>query len=243
MAKKFRRNYLCLNSTDLIPRKSQHLLTLNPAFGSPSFKEPMDFLKVVESQKISESCAPELIREEYFWKNIDRDVEQYILACDICKLNNLIALKEHPAKTLNIKGISDRIAIDLVFGPPLTEEGFLRVMVFSEYLTKYPYVEPIKRKTTIEIADHLWKFICMFGPPKLMFGRKMNRFRNWSSVDSEFKHNALDERVLEIKFLMENPIQKHFVTSKIRCRHLISGILSQKTHFVSLFRILNVLKF
>ncbi|RNA02830.1 pol, partial [Brachionus plicatilis] len=43
------------------------------------------------------------IREEYFWKNIDRDVEQYILACDICKRNNLIALKEHPAKTLNIK--------------------------------------------------------------------------------------------------------------------------------------------
>ncbi|RNA14088.1 hypothetical protein BpHYR1_047807 [Brachionus plicatilis] len=36
-----------------------------------------------------------------------------------------------------------------------------------------------------------------------MFGRKINGFRDWSSVDSELKHNALDERVLEIKFLME----------------------------------------
>ncbi|RMZ93839.1 hypothetical protein BpHYR1_025493, partial [Brachionus plicatilis] len=56
MAKKFRRNYLCLNYTDLIPRKSQHLFTLNPALRSQSLKEPMDFLKVEESQKISESC-------------------------------------------------------------------------------------------------------------------------------------------------------------------------------------------
>ncbi|RNA01356.1 hypothetical protein BpHYR1_000586, partial [Brachionus plicatilis] len=37
-----------------------------------------------------------------------------------------------------------KIAIDLVFGLPLIEEGFLGVMVISEYLTKYPYVEPIK---------------------------------------------------------------------------------------------------
>ncbi|RNA00449.1 hypothetical protein BpHYR1_031568, partial [Brachionus plicatilis] len=48
----------------------------------------------------------------------------------------------HPAKTLNIKGIFERIAIDLVFGLPLTEEGFLGVMVISEYLNKYPYLHP-----------------------------------------------------------------------------------------------------
>ncbi|RNA39110.1 hypothetical protein BpHYR1_007867 [Brachionus plicatilis] len=32
-AKNFLRNYFCLNSIDLIPRKSQQLFTLRPALG------------------------------------------------------------------------------------------------------------------------------------------------------------------------------------------------------------------
>ena len=230
------------------------------------------------------------IKEEHFWKKLEKDVENYISSCDVCKRNNTISPKEHPAKTLAIKGVFDRIGIDLVFGLPQTKEGYIGLFVVSEYLTKFPYVEPIKGKTAVEIAEKLWNFVCLFGPSKvvlsdqgtefnnavvdnlirrvgaehvvtsayhprtngqverfngelvkclrrhceqnpedwpkwipyvllayrtrvhsstlyspfeLMFGRKMNGFENWSSIETEFQNNALEERVKEIRYLME----------------------------------------
>ena len=43
----------------------------------------------------------------------------------------------------------------------------------------------------------------LISPFELMFRKKMNGFRNWSSVDSEFNDNALDERIFKIKFLIK----------------------------------------
>ena len=126
------------------------------------------------------------IRDEYFWKDLEKDVDIYIRNCDICKRNNVTPSIEHPAKALRVKGIFDRIGIDLVFGLPTTKDGYNGLLVITEYLTKYPYVEPIKTKTAIEVAQHLWKFICLFGPPKVVLSDQGNEFNN-AIVDNIIK--------------------------------------------------------
>ncbi|RNA15567.1 pol [Brachionus plicatilis] len=73
------------------------------------------------------------IREEYFWKNIDRDVEQYILACDICKRNNLIALKEHPAKTLNIPSVPTVPSVPFHSNRPIRSISFKQEPLILKY--------------------------------------------------------------------------------------------------------------
>ncbi|RNA04988.1 gag-pol fusion, partial [Brachionus plicatilis] len=54
----------------------------------------------------------------------------------------------------------------------------LKVQSIGEYPTKYPCVEPIISKTTKEIADNLWKFKCLFGPPKVILSDQGTDFSN-----------------------------------------------------------------
>ncbi|RNA13694.1 hypothetical protein BpHYR1_042580 [Brachionus plicatilis] len=94
-----------------------------------------------------------------------------------------------PTKTLSIKGICDRIAIDLVFGLPLTEEGFLSVMVISEYLTKYPYVETIKSKKAVIFLSLLVGF---YSSVRIL--KSYSRLEGFGSKQLGFLYNFIGTR-------------------------------------------------
>ena len=70
---------------------------------------------------------------------------------------------------------------------PLIEDGYHGCLVITEYLTKYPWAVPIKSKTAIEIAKHLFHFISIFGPQK-----KCCR----NDEGSEFKNNLVDTLII-----------------------------------------------
>ena len=104
--------------------------------------------------------------ERYYWKNMDKDCEFIIKSCLPCLRFKKTPVLDHPALALPINQIMDRIGVDLVFGFPKTADGYVGVMVITEYLTKYPYAVPIKTKSATEIGAELFKFISIFGPPK-----------------------------------------------------------------------------
>ena len=106
------------------------------------------------------------LKEQYYWRNMVRDVELVVSQCEECRKEHRVVPMEHPAKALEVSGIFDRIGMDLTFGPPTTTEGYNGLLVITEYLTKYPYAVPIKSKTADEIAEKLLVYISLFGPPK-----------------------------------------------------------------------------
>ena len=61
---------------------------------------------------------------------------------------------------------------------PLTEDGYHGFLIITEYLTKYPWAVPIKSKTAVEIAKHVFHYISIFGLPKEMFSDESNEFIN-----------------------------------------------------------------
>jgi hypothetical protein len=79
---------------------------------------------------------------------------------------------------LKVIQIFDLLGIDLVFGLPLTEEGFHGCLIITEYITKFPWVVPITSKEAIEIARHIFHYICIFGPPKGLLSDEGNEFCN-----------------------------------------------------------------
>ncbi|CAF1031511.1 unnamed protein product [Brachionus calyciflorus] len=63
----------------------------------------------------------------------------------------------------------------------IREEHFWKGLdddVDNEYLTKFPYAKQIRSKTATEIADNLWEFICLFGPPKVVLYDQGKEFNN-----------------------------------------------------------------
>ena len=79
------------------------------------------------------------------------DVEKVDKNCRVCHGHEKTKMLDHPAILLEINGIFDRIVIDLEFGLPVTKEGYVGILVITEYLTKYPFLRRSKRKKLLKL--------------------------------------------------------------------------------------------
>ncbi len=79
---------------------------------------------------------------------------------------------------MKVKQIGDKIGIDYVFGMTITKEGFIGILLFTEYVTKIVYAVPVKSKSAVETANKLWHYICIFGAPKEILSDQGTEFNN-----------------------------------------------------------------
>ena len=134
------------------------------------------------------------LAEKYYWKKMIDQIVTVLKQCETCARNKKEAELNHPAIALKINGVFDRIGIDLVFGFPESEEGFVGIMVITEALTKYPWAKPIRTKTALEIASVLKEYICIFGAPKTIVSDQGAEFNN-KVVDSMLNNLGVEHRV------------------------------------------------
>ena len=118
------------------------------------------------------------LNEKYFWKNMFNDIEKVVEKCDECREFHKTPPVENKAIAIPVRGMFERIGMDLVFGLPETEDGFVGMLVITEYLSKFVWVTPIKSKTAIEIAKTFWKYVGLFGPPKILLTDQGTEFNN-----------------------------------------------------------------
>lgn len=118
------------------------------------------------------------IKEQFFWKKMYEFIDNIVKRCDSCLRFNKARDFAHPAMALPVKSVFDRVTMDLVFGFPVTKEGFKGMIVIVIYTTKYPWAVPIKSKTADEIAWHFLNFISMFGAPKQILSDQGKEFVN-----------------------------------------------------------------
>jgi hypothetical protein len=118
------------------------------------------------------------LKVEYFWKNMEGDVISYIARCMTCQRNQKVPALYHKAHAIEVEGVFDKIGIDLVFGLPVTKEGYLGVLCIIERLTKYPCVYPIKSKNMSEMAECLLHYFSMWGISKEILSNQGLEFNN-----------------------------------------------------------------
>lgn len=118
------------------------------------------------------------LNERYFWKSMMDEIVKVVKQCIPCQRHQKTRALEHKAKAIEIDGIFDQVGIDLVFGLPETEDGYCGVFVYTEKLTKFPQVYPIKSKAMDEIVPKIWDCIALFGPPKVILTDQGKEFNN-----------------------------------------------------------------
>ena len=106
------------------------------------------------------------------------DVDKLLKKCNVCQRNDRATIVHHPALALEVKGIFDRVVVDLVFGLETTVEGFKGILTITEYLSNFIVIYPIKSKEAIEIAFNLRNFISLFGPSKCILSDLGLEFNN-----------------------------------------------------------------
>jgi hypothetical protein len=107
-----------------------------------------------------------LLKEKYYWSLMSRDVNFVINNCISCLKYKKFRPKDHPAMSLPILGVNDRLHIDIVLGLPLTIRGNNGINLQTEAVTDHATAAPITSKSAIESGKHLWNHITLFGPPK-----------------------------------------------------------------------------
>ena len=100
----------------------------------------------------------ERIKKHYYWKSIQKDVTYMIERCLTCLRNTTFKPFSSEAKALEVGEIFDRISIDLVGGLSTTNNGFNKICVIIDNLSKFVQIYPMRTKTEEETAEKIWNW-------------------------------------------------------------------------------------
>jgi hypothetical protein len=134
------------------------------------------------------------VRTRFYWPHMYKDVDFVLLNCINCLKYKKYRAKDHPALSLPILGINDRVSIDQVHGLPLTIRGFSGVNFLTEQVTGYATGLPLKGKTAEESGEHLREHITRFGPMKELLSDNGGEYAN-AIVNSLTKLVGADQLV------------------------------------------------
>ena len=134
------------------------------------------------------------LKERYFWKNMETDVEKAVSRCLTCQRHERVPALYHPALAMEVAGCFDEISIDCSWGFPTTKEGFHGVMTIKARMTRFPFAYPLKTKEMGEICERLIEYISLCGPPKTILSDQGTEFCN-KLVDSLLKATGVDHLV------------------------------------------------
>ncbi|CAF0850122.1 unnamed protein product [Brachionus calyciflorus] len=130
------------------------------------------------------------LKDDYYSNTMLDDVRGFVHQCQICLRNGKAGFMYHPAQATTVSKIFKRFSIDLVFGLPVSKDGYIALCVIVEFLSKYPYAKAIKSKTAAEISLVLIEYISIFGPFEELL----------SDQGSEFCNNILENLKTSLRF-------------------------------------------
>lgn len=156
------------------------------------------------------------IREKYYWKGMTEDIRNQISRCLQCIKFNNTGTKEHPAKSIPVTGLHDKIGIDLVFGLPKTLTGFIGILVIIEYLSKYVWAVGIKSKEALEIARRLFEYISLFGAPKGIQSDQGKEFLN-KIIKELSRITGVEHRITSAYHPRTNGLVENFNKTLVCC--------------------------
>lgn len=108
------------------------------------------------------------LRSSYRWKNMSRDVANFIKKCHECQTNKIKVKRPEPLViTPTPQKPFDIVCIDTIGKLPRSTEGHEYAVTIQCELTKYIVIIPICNKLATTVADSIVKnFILVYGPMK-----------------------------------------------------------------------------
>ena len=120
----------------------------------------------------------EKAKEKYYWKGMDKDIEEYVKSCDQCQKRGKISSK-YPLNPIVVKEPFYQIGIDFVGPLPSTKGRKRYIIVAMDYFTKWPEAKAVTRDTAEETARFLYEdIICRHGCPQKIISDRGTHFKN-----------------------------------------------------------------
>ena len=125
------------------------------------------------------------ILEKFYWKNVGRDVRDFILACDNCcrKVKPIhetdVVEEQHPISIVPMPNeVMVQIGVDIT-NLPKTEDSYCYVVLAVDYFSKWPEARALKEHTAETVAKFLFEdIICRHGCVKIQINDQSKEFVN-----------------------------------------------------------------
>ncbi len=134
------------------------------------------------------------ISEDYYWKNMLQQIAAYTKRCIPCARNKNMVPIHHPAKSIPVYGLFHRVGVDVQGGFPTSIEGYKKILVVKEYLTKLIRLYPMKTKSMEEITHNIWLWISQYSVMKELSSDRGSEFVI-QMLDELSKNFGIDRRI------------------------------------------------
>lgn len=123
----------------------------------------------------------DLIRRNFFWPGMVTDIRDYVRNCETCKTTKHpnVTLKPEMGKPAIISRPFQRLYVDILGPYPRSKNGYVGIFIVLDHLTKYHWLCPLKKFTTVPIKEFLLKQIFhAFGVPEQIISDNGSQFKS-----------------------------------------------------------------
>lgn len=123
----------------------------------------------------------ELIRRNFFWPGMIRDVKEFIRSCETCKTTkspNQILKPEMGKPAFSVRPFQ-RLYIDLLGPYPRSRSGNIGILIILDHMSKFHWLHPLKKFTSSRIQDFLQQHIFhVYGVPEVIISDNGSQFKS-----------------------------------------------------------------
>ena len=115
--------------------------------------------------------------ENFWWPYMMRDIREVLDKCELCLKHNIYKRGWHPPGSIHASRPSDHVQVDIVHMPE-SAAGYKYLLVCIDVFTGFVLCRPLKVATAEAVANVLWEWFCIVGPPKLVTSDNGPEFKN-----------------------------------------------------------------
>lgn len=122
----------------------------------------------------------DLIRRHFFWPGLVQDVREYIQSCDTCKSTKApnFILRPEMGSPVETSRPFQRIYVDILGPYPRSKQGHIGILIVLDHLTKFHWLFPLKKFTSLCIIDLLLKHVFhIYGVPETLLSDNGSQFK------------------------------------------------------------------
>ncbi|XP_065368079.1 uncharacterized protein LOC135960632 [Calliphora vicina] len=122
----------------------------------------------------------ELLRRKFYWPGMVVDVRNFVRSCELCKTTkhpNFVLKPEMGKQTITIRPFQ-RLYIDLLGPYPRSKKGNIGILIVLDHLSKFQWLQPLKKFTSSSIKDFLeTQIFHVYGIPETIVSDNGSQFR------------------------------------------------------------------
>ena len=118
------------------------------------------------------------VRQQWYWRGMDQDIEAYVSSCLGCQLAKAKVSKRHATHGHRlVSNIFNMFSMDLV-DMSTVSQSYRYLLVLQDYYSGFTILTNLRSKKASGVTKALWDALSLFGPPQALLTDNGKEFIN-----------------------------------------------------------------